>query len=226
MQTEAEKYLIKILKEILQASLEVLRIINLGAGKSSVVEDDLLTLNKKFICDRVDVDKPELDADFVEHIYIHPLEDMASIPDNNYDLAFANFVLEHISNSKQASIEMARILKPGASLVLSLSNPLAPEFRLAKHTPISFHQLFRKKGHDEAFPVKYVYKNIKTFIKQMESAGWKLKEEKYFPATYSYLHRFFLLKGLSKIYDHLLIKLKAKSWMGHCVLHFTIDKSK
>ena len=227
MQTEAEKYLIKILRNILkiwQNTSNKIKIINLGAAKSTVVEEALLEGQKpekaEFICDRVDIQDCQIDQPYVDKSFISTLEDLGPLKSGYYDLAFANFVLEHVNKPKEAAQAMARILKPKGELVLSLTNPLAPEFLLAKLTPTSFHQIFRAEGHDEAYPVKYAYKNIKNFVNIMEQFGFELLEKKYFPATYSYLHRFPVINKLSYLYDNILIKTRCVLLMGHTVLHF------
>lgn len=220
MQTEAEKYLINILKKLLKDSKIIPSIINLGAAKSTVVEDALLETKKEFICDRSDIEDCKIDRSYVKNSYILSLEDMDVISSNAYDLAFANFVMEHIEDEERAAREIRRITKKGASLVLSLSNPEAPEFRLAKITPTSFHQLFRKKGKDSAYPVNYVYKTIDHFIYVMEKNGWILIEKKYFPATYSYLHHIPIINIISLGYDKLIKSLSLNKCLGHVVCHF------
>lgn len=226
MQTEAEKYLIKIIKKILILSKEKLKIINLGAAKSTVVEDDLLETSDNFICDRSDIDNCQVDKKYVKKTYRCSLEEMSVISTNAYDLAFANFVMEHIYNSEKMASECARIIKPQGDIVISLPNPQAPEFILAKNTPTWFHQLLRKKGHDKAYPVNYAYKNIDNFIRIMVKNKWYLVEKKYFPATYSYLHRFPVINIISGMYDKAMNSLHIKPALGHVVLHFklTIDK--
>lgn len=230
MQTEAEKYLIAILRKIVTAARYHLKLINLGAAKSTVVETSLLADTsdadtKFFVCDRTDIQDCRVDNFYVKKNYICPLEDLQGIPNAGYDTAFANFVLEHISNPQKAAQEMARIIKPGGHLVLSLSNPLAPEFILARLTPTWFHQLFRQDDHEEAYPVKYSYKTINNFINIMNQAGWLLEEEKRFPAVHNYLYRFVFLGSLSKFYDNLLTSLRLKFLLGHAVLHFVrVDK--
>lgn len=220
MQTEAEKYLIKILKKILTLSKKKLKLINLGAAKSTVIEDALVDAALNFSCDRSDVDDCQIDRDFVEKSYICSLEDMSPIKSDSYDLAFANFVMEHISEPEKMAQETRRIIKNGGDIVISLPNPKAPEFRIAKSTPTWFHQLLRKKGHDEAYPVNYAYQTIEKFIKTMEANGWKLQEEKYFPATYSYLHRFPIINIISLYYDKTINYFKLRACLGHVVLHF------
>ena len=226
MQTEAEKYLIRIIKKLLTLSKEKLSLINLGAAKSTVIEDAILNSGHDFICDRSDVDDCNVDKKYVKNSYIASLEDMKAIKSNTYDIAFANFVMEHISDIEKMAKETARVVKVGGDIVISLPNPKAPEFRFAKATSTSFHQLFRKKGNDNAYSVSYAYKTIDNFINIMEQNGWQLQEKKYFPATYSYLHRYPLINLLSSVYDKTIESLDIKSWLGHVVLHLTLEKNK
>ena len=219
MQTEAEKYLIALLRSFLQCLPGRARLLNLGAANSVVIEEELCQGRLDFICDRSDIQPSTITRPYIGKKYVCPIENMEVIPTSNYEGVFANFVLEHISDSKAAAAEMARILKPGGELFLSLSNPWAPEFLLAQATPTAFHQLWREEGHDPAYPTKYAYGTIERLIKQLENSGLTLIEDHRLPATYSYLHRFFLLGTLSLGYDKLLSYLRLRSLMGHSVLH-------
>ena len=218
MQNEAEKYLIALLKKILKLMPEKPKIIDLGAAQSIVIEEELDQEGIDFVCDRSDIQPTSISKKYVGQSFICPLENLSPISSNNYDCVFANFVLEHISDPAAAAAEMARILKPGGKMILSLSNPQAPEFRLAHLTPTSFHQLWRETNHDPAYPVKYSYGSIKKLIKLLENNGLKLQEDRRFPAIYSYLYHFPVLNFFGLLYDRLLIKLKWRQLMGHCVL--------
>ncbi len=218
MQTKAEKYLIELISKILKTLKNSAFIINLGAGKSQVVEQELIKEKLKFSEDRCDIDNCYIKEDYVKNCYICPLENMRDIASNKYDLAFANFVFEHISNTEKAISEIYRILKKGGELVISIPNPQAPEFIIAKYTPTSFHQLFRKKDHDKAHPVNYSYKNIDNLKDSFENQGFKLIEEKRFAFTYGYLYRFFIINYLALIYDKILEILNFEKLKGHVVL--------
>ncbi|MDD3778177.1 MAG: methyltransferase domain-containing protein [Patescibacteria group bacterium] len=224
MQTEAERYLIKILKKILILEKRVLRLINLGAAKSVVVENALLETGLKFICDRSDVDDAQVSAPYVKNTFRCGLENMRVIETDSYDLAFANFVMEHIEDTDKMAKETGRIIKREGSLVITLPNPQAPEFILAKITSTKFHQKFRRRGADPAYPVRYSYRNIANFISIMEKNNWKLVEKKYFPATYSYLHRFPLINYLSRAYDSIIVFFNLTRLLGHVVLHWENNK--
>ncbi len=218
MQTEAEKYLIAVIKKLLSTNNKQWKLINLGAAKSVVVEKLVQVETANFICDRSDVEDCQVVANFVGDSFICPLEDLSPLPREKYDLAFANFVFEHISQPEKASRELFKILKPGGYLVVSLSNPQAPEFILAKITPTWFHQLFRKADHDEAYPVKYAYKNLKNLQVIMAANGFKLIEDKRFAFTYGYLYRWPIIRHLSRFYDYLLTRNNWRQIMSHAVL--------
>lgn len=218
MQSEAEKYLIKILKENLKAFSGTANIIDLGAAKSIIIEEELYKDGIQFICDRSDIQPCQISKEYIGRSYICPLENLSPIRSNYYDCVFANFVLEHISDPKAAAAEMARILKPGGKIVLSLSNPQALEFKLAKITSIKFHQLFREEDHDLAYPVKYSYGSVEKLIKLLENNGLKIIEDKRFPSSHYYLDHLYILKYMGRIYDQILVKFNLQKLMGHSVL--------
>lgn len=56
--------------------------------------------------------------------------EQAQFPDNSFDVVTMWDVLEHVIDPKVTLAEVARILKPGGLLALSLPNPSAPEARL------------------------------------------------------------------------------------------------
>lgn len=218
MQNAAEKYLIELLKKFLRFIPGRAKIINLGAAQSVVVEEALTRDGCDFLCDRADIQPCAVSGPYVGRSFICPLENMGIIASASYDLVFANFVLEHVADPAAAAKEMSRILKPGGRLILSLSNPQAPEFRLAQITPTAFHQFFREKNHDPAYPVKYAYSSIEKLISRLEANGLKLKEDRRFPAVYSYLYHFPLLNWLGLAYDSTIKHLNWRRGMGHSVL--------
>ncbi len=218
MQTIAEKYLINIIIKLLKKFKNTPYIINLGAAKSTVIEDAIEKEKLNFIEDRSDIEDCQIEKKYFKNSYTCPLESMENVPSNKYDLAFANFVFEHIKDTKKSILEIHRILKINGKLIISLSNPQAPEFILAKLTPTSFHQLFRKEEHDSAYPVKYNYRSINNLKKIFLENGFNLVEEKRFAFTYGYLYRFFLIKHISLAYDKLLEIFKLDKIKSHAVL--------
>ncbi|MCA9726083.1 MAG: class I SAM-dependent methyltransferase [Candidatus Eisenbacteria bacterium] len=223
MQTVAEKHLIRRLSEFLQGNGQNARILNLGAAQSTVIENHLVKQDLTFVCDRCDVDDCKVEAPFAGEAHICPLEQLEPFASEAYDAAFANFVLEHVADPESASREMARILKPGGRLILTLSNPQAPEFVLASVTPLGFHQLVKGSGEGkEAHAVEYAYGSVDRLRESLERAGLRLVEETRFPATFSYLYRFPVLSLLSRAYDASIEKMRLRRLMGHACL--TLEK--
>lgn len=221
MQTPGEKFLISTLQNtILQKNKEGLkpRLLNVGAGASIVIENELTKTNPSFICDRLDITNHIIEHPQVEKNIIASVESMPMIPDTTYDVVFANYVLEHVHNLEKTTRELYRILKPGGLVVVSIPNVAAPEFKISKHTPLWFHRLIRgKPGHE----ISYAYKNLSELIRFFTTAGFKLESHQQSAFTYGYLYHFPIINLLGKAYDWLITKLHFKKFMGDACLIFT-----
>ncbi|MBI1755401.1 methyltransferase domain-containing protein [Candidatus Azambacteria bacterium] len=75
-----------------------------------------------------------------------------SFPDNHFDVVFADVVIQHIPEYQEAVSEMARVLKPGGCLIISVVN--ARNFHmlykillriLGKEYPYGYEKSFTKK---------------------------------------------------------------------------------
>ena len=229
MQTLGEKHLIVKTAELMKqlrsqdsANGQPLRILDIGAEKSVVVEDVLTEqFGPTFECDRTDIVDCTVRHPQVKQCFIASVENMPQVSSNYYDLAFANYVLEHIEDLEKAVEEIARVLKPNGFFITSLPNPRAPEFMLAKLTPTSFHQFIKGQGEGRhAHEIHYAYKNINQLIDVFEKK-FTTVEVRYFPNTYyGYLYRFPILNFLSRIYDGLVKTLNIKPLMGNVCLVF------
>lgn len=223
-QTPGEKYLISktvALMKQLAADGRALRLLNVGAGTSLVLENSIQKgFGGPFVCDRMDVSDCTAQHAVVGQCFVTSVEHMPAVKTADYDLAFANYVLEHLEHLDQAAAEIARILKPGGYFVTSLPNPRAPEFILSKYTPTSFHQLI--KGHGEgshAHETHYAYKNIKHFVQVFEKHFTTL-EVRFRANTYGYLYHFPVLHWLGKAYDGVVNALRIKPLMGNVCIVF------
>lgn len=217
MQTPAERSLIDELRSFLSSlrgSGHIPRLMNIGAGKSLVIESYLQVAGLEFVCDRFDPEDPSVMASFVGKSYTGQVENMADVPDQSYEAAFANYVLEHVADIEAAAREIKRILKPGGLFVVSTPNPVAPEFILSRFTPLWFHQLIRgSKTEHRAFQTVYAYKNIHELCESFTKAGFRVASVKFFPGTETYLFRFPIIRYLSRFYDRLV------HWSGIGFLH-------
>ena len=223
MQTPAEKYLIQKVAQMIKESygLDSTKILNIGAGKSIVIEKSILDIiGSRFICDRMDVTDCNVEYKNVGECFVASVESMPEIKSNQYDIAFANYVLEHVHDLDKAASEICRVLKPSAYFITSLPNPSAPEFILSKYTPTKFHQIIKGKGEGMyAHETEYAYKDIKQFISIFEKY-FSCVEIKCWSNTLGYLYKFPVINIFSKIYDKVIDYLHIKMLMGNVCIVF------
>ncbi len=226
MESPAQRSLIDRLAAILVTQAEataVPRILNIGAAHSTLIEEGLIAAGARFCADRIDVEDCSASGRFVGTCYRGSVENMSALASGAYDAAFANYVLEHVSDISAAAREIKRVLKPGAPFVLSTPNPRAPEFIFSRLTPLWFHQLFRGNSQVEgerAYETTYAYRSIDDLVARFSEAGFLAPEIRYFPVTAVYLSRIPFISRLSRIYDRCCAALGWKSLLGNVCLVF------
>jgi 2-polyprenyl-3-methyl-5-hydroxy-6-metoxy-1,4-benzoquinol methylase len=221
-QTPTEKLLINELIKELVGEPEKL-ILNIGAGKSMVIEESLAAAKCRFAVDRLDICETNINKPYFRKSFKCSIESCLEITSATYDIAFANYVFEHIDNLKSTASEVRRILKPSGLLVLTIPNPQAIEFQIAKRTPLSFHQVVRGEKIDdtgEAFETFYAYKTLEEFIEIFKNNGFKLEKYYYRSFIYGYLYRFPFISVLARLYDYIINQLKLKTLSGQTCLVF------
>ena len=222
-QTPAEKFLIdEIISSINRDGTEK-TIINMGAGMSPLIEDTVLSqTHSPILWDRLDVIDSKIDRPFIRQYFSTSVEVMTPVASGAYDIAFANYVLEHVKNISAAVAEIWRVVKPGGVFILSSPNPAAPEFILSKYTPLWFHQLIKGAGHDHAaHETHYAYRNIDELVAMFHKQGFTLTKRRFFPFTFGYLHRYPVLRQMSRAYDALVALTGSTRLMGNVGLVFT-----
>jgi ubiquinone/menaquinone biosynthesis C-methylase UbiE len=223
MQTPAERCLIQNVIASLPSSdgKKLSTALNIGAGKSLVIERAVAESVPRFVCDRVDVESHHVRHSNVRDEYTASVESMAGVPSNAYDAAFANYVLEHVPDIGKAAKEIHRVLKKDGRFIASVPNPQAPEFFISRITPKWFHQLVKGKGEGkEAFETAYAYKNIRTLNRMFERAGFKTVAVRRSSFVLGYLYRFPVLRAIGRIYDAIVNALRLTPLMGHaCVTY-------
>jgi SAM-dependent methyltransferase len=70
-------------------------------------------------------------------IFSAPLPELAGVPQNHYDLVAAFDVVEHIADDRSAIEGIARLLKPGGTLVLTVP---AHQWMWSAHDVVNHHQ--------------------------------------------------------------------------------------
>ncbi len=219
MQTPAEKHLVKLLMNIQKKNKisEPSYVLNIGAGKSLSIENQLQENGCNYRYDRIDIDDCKVEHQYVNECWSCSAESMLHVRSSKYHAAFANYVIEHIPDLNKASREIYRILKPSGLFVASLSNPTSPEMILAKITPLWFHKKIRGA---EAWETYYAYKNISDLKDIFESNGFRIYELAYYSFIEGYLHKFFLVGAVAKIYDKIISMLNIKRMMGNVCIAF------
>ena len=102
-----------------------------------------------------------------------------------------------------------------------IPNPNAPEFLLAKITPLWFHKVARGNSTHTAFETHYAYKSINELIQMFQSSGLILAEVRYYPILELYLERLSPFMGkLGKIYDSTVSSLNIHRLMGNVCIIF------
>ena len=219
MQTPAEKELVHQLHMTItknQDKSDPPLILNIGAGKSVSIENQLNDLGCKYISDRIDIDKCCVEFPSFRNSCISTAENMAPVKSGEYVSAFANYVIEHIKDIKKMCHEIHRILIPSGTFIASIPNPIAPEFVLARHTPLWFHKKVRQ---EEAWETHYLY-TIEDLINIFENNGMAKQSLKYWSFTEGYLWRYPLLSTFSRLYDRSITRMSIKRMMGDVCIVF------
>lgn len=191
-------------------------LINLGAGPAAVLESRLAAAaGNQFCVDRVDVKMCRVEHPSVGRQWEESIVRMPGVPDQHYDIAFANWVLEHVDDVRSAIREVARILRPGGLVVVTIPNPRAPEFRFAALAPGWVHKAFRPDG----FETHYDYGSVSRVRDHFESSGMRIERYLCAPVVGAYLSRLpWWVSWLGRAYDQLVVRLAVVPLCGAVVL--------
>ncbi len=221
MQTPAEilliQQLVQALRRMIGQGKDPLRILHIGAGMSLVIERSLHQANCEFVCDRLDVEPCRVKDPAVDQCLTASVEKMDSVDSERYDLAFANYLLEHVPRVDLAATEIWRVLKPGGRFFATVPNPRAPEFVLSSRTPLWFHRLVRGK---HAWETVYAFRSSQDLLQLFENAGFQTLAVRHFGFIEQYLFRFPVLRWLGKLYDLAVNNLGIERLMGNVFVMF------
>jgi ubiquinone/menaquinone biosynthesis C-methylase UbiE len=96
---------------------------------------------------------------------------------NEFDLIFADYVLEHIANPKMVSDEVYRILKPGGHFLFRTTSSYHYSMILSRATSYAFHKkaltiVRRAYGSNETYPTYYRFNTERCIKRTMEKSGF------------------------------------------------------
>ena len=215
MQTPAEKYLVEKLVSLLISNnpdASPQQILDVGAGRSVAIEDQLTNAGCAYICDRIDVEDCTVQFPTVRNCWHGPIDKMTSVPSGEYSAVFANYVIEHIENVLGAAREVFRVLRPGGLFITTLPNTSAPEFVLAKYTPLWFHKLIRR---EHSWETHYAYGDIPALIETFTAAGLEVEHVNRWPFIEGYLWKYPLAKHIGRLYDKIISICRIERFMGN-----------
>lgn len=192
-------------------------ILNVGAGPS--VDRKARSL-KGEVAQVVGVDNDEtvlsnrdLDKAFVIHGNIFPFADKF------FDLAWADFVLEHVEQPVLILKEIHRVLKPGASFYFRTPNKNHYVSTIGRMTPYWFHKLVANRACGlsqdayEKHPTYYRFNSRKKILECAYAAGFRLVELRFIEAEPSYLAFHSLAYRIGVAYERIVNRYDV---LKHC----------
>ena len=110
--------------------------------------------------------------------------------DDAFDLAFSEFVFEHLPDPVAALAEIDRVVAPGGQVVVLVPNPRHYYARVADRTPFRFHTFVHRlqgKASPEidAFPTLYRWGRYEEVV-EPGIDGWRLRTLQGFPGPTGY----------------------------------------
>lgn len=146
-------------------------VLDVGAGAGIVTQMDFRGYAAK-ICG-IDLDprvkhNPILDEGKLAHGTHIPY------PDNHFDVAFADNVLEHLDNPTATFTEVRRVLKPGGVFLFKTPNRWHYMAAIASLTPLRFHQFvtrMRGRTATDTFPTRYRTNSVGAVCCHAHAAG-------------------------------------------------------
>jgi len=182
---------------------EEFEILDIGAGKNSV--HNYKGLVKRVV--GIDISEEVLTNPNLDEAYQCDITNMP-FEDNRFDLAYADYVFEHLSDPIKAAEEIYRVLKPNGSLLIRTPNCWHYTIIVSRYTPHWIHTFLRLKlqGKHEEDTFKTYYRcNTRSQLTQVfEKAGFTLEYLEMVEKEPSYLMRWGWTFMLGLFYERLV----------------------
>ena len=113
--------------------------------------------------------------------------------DHSFDLAYADYVLEHVEHPVPFLSEVKRVLKPGAAFFFRTPNIWHYVALISASTPHWVHRLIAnpvrgmRRGAHEPYPTHYRLNSKKAIVEISDAAGFSISELRFFEGQPSYL---------------------------------------
>lgn len=184
-------------------------VVNIGAGLTS--KDKIRSLKgevKKVI--GLDIDPEVLKNQDLDEAHI--IKDTMPLKDCSVDMAWSDYVLEHIEKPEVFLREVHRILKPGTSFFFRAPNLFHYVSVIAKLTPHFIHDLIASparglaKGGHEPYKTYHRMNTQTSILKHAKIIGFRTIELKYIEAEPSYLKFHWISFYLGVFYERMVNK--------------------
>ena len=165
-------------------------VLNVGAGPTADSKLRSLRGEVKQVIG-VDIDEVVLKNTDLDQAFIIKNGNLP-FPDNYFDLAWADYVLEHVENPLTFLKEIHRVLKSNASFFFRTPNKYHYVALIARATPHRFHELCANRvrglppGSHEPYPTCYLINDRKSIEKMALTTGFRKSEFKLVEAEPSY----------------------------------------
>jgi SAM-dependent methyltransferase len=129
--------------------------------------------------------------------------DSLPFADSSFDLVFHHLVAEHLESPYSANCEIARVLKPGGTLLFLTPSRFYYACLAAQLTPHWFHELYVQRlgsgrTSDEVFPTFYRLNDDRAIASQLRKCGFACEIEHQFqPPGYLRFSRASFLAGVA-----------------------------
>jgi len=184
-------------------------VVNMGAGLTS--KDKVRSLKgevKKVI--GLDINPEVLNNQDLDEAHI--IKDILPLEDSSVDMAYSDYVLEHIEKPEVFLREVHRILKPGAAFFFRAPNLFYYVSVIAKFSPHFIHNLIANsmrglpKGEHEPYKTYHRLNTQSSIFKYAKLAGFRTVELKYIETEPSYMMFHWLPFYLGVFYERMVNK--------------------
>ena len=166
-------------------------VLNVGAGLTADIKIRSLRGEVKQVIG-VDIDKAVLNNKDLDQAFVIE-KNKLPFEDNHFDIAWADFVLEHVEDPLNFVKEVNRVLKNGGSFFFRTPNKYHYVSFIASITPLWFHKLVVNRMHSlpdntyEQHETFYRFNTKKSVLENSHSAGFRNIDIKFIEADPSYM---------------------------------------
>lgn len=151
------------------------RVLDLGAGAGIVSQMNFRGMAGHV--SGVDLDSRVLTNPYLDNAKVGSAERLP-FADGEFDLVFADNVLEHLPDPLAAFQEISRVLRPGGHFLAKTPNKWHYMPLMARLTPHSFHRFYnrlRGRAGEDTFPTRYRANSPGAIHKLARSAGMQVR---------------------------------------------------